>query len=74
MLGHQASTEPRASPPIDAGQEHPLLYMYLEPWIPRCTLLGCWSSSWEHWVVWAADVVLPMGLQSPSTPPGGAHL
>ena len=32
---------------------------------PPCTLLGWWSRLWEHWVVQTADVVLPMGLQSP---------
>ena len=59
----------RASPPIAVRQGHPLLHMYLEPWLPPCTLLGWWSSPWEHWVIWPADVVLPMGLQTPSTPP-----
>jgi hypothetical protein len=69
LLGHQTSTGPRASPPIAVREGHPLLYMYLEPWIPPCALLGWWSSLWEHWVVWPANVVLPMGLQSPSAPP-----
>jgi hypothetical protein len=67
MLGHQISTRSRASSPIDVRQGH-LLYMYLEPWIPLCTLLGWWSRPWEHWMIQPADVVLPMGLQSPSTP------
>jgi hypothetical protein len=50
-------------------QCHPLLHMYLEPWIPPVTLLCWWSRLWENWVVRSAYVVLPMGLQSPSTPP-----
>jgi hypothetical protein len=68
MLGHQTSTGPRATPPTDVRQGHPLLRMYLEPWIPPCTFLGWWSSPWEHWVVWSTDIVLPMGLQSSSSP------
>jgi hypothetical protein len=48
---HQTSTGPRASPPIAARHGYPLLHMYLEPWIPPGTLLGWWSSPWEHWVV-----------------------
>jgi hypothetical protein len=38
MLGHQTSTGPRASLPIDTRQGNPLLHMYLEPWILPCTL------------------------------------
>ena len=33
LLGHQAFTGPRASPLIDARQGHPLLHMWLEPWV-----------------------------------------
>ena len=69
MLGHQTSTGPRASPLTDVRQSHPLLLKYLEPWIAPYTLFGWWSSPWEHWVVWPANVLLPMGLQSPSDPP-----
>jgi hypothetical protein len=36
--------------------------LHLEPWIPPCTLLGWWSSPWDHWVIWPADIVLPLGL------------
>lgn len=41
-VGHQTSTGPRVSPPIDVRQGYPLLYMYLEPCIlpyalPRST-------------------------------------
>jgi hypothetical protein len=46
VLGHQTSTGPRASPPIDVRQCHSLLPMYLEPWIPPGTLFGwCYCSS-----------------------------
>ena len=30
----------KGSPPIDVRQGHSLLPLYLEPWIPPCTLLG----------------------------------
>ena len=43
-MGHQAFTGPRASPPIDAQQGHPLL---LESWVPPCVLLVWWFSPWE---------------------------
>jgi hypothetical protein len=52
MLGHQTSTRPRASSPINVWQSHPLLPMYLEPWIPPSTRLGWWSRPWEHWASW----------------------
>ena len=29
------------------------------------TLLGWWSSPWEHWVVWPVNVVFPVGSQNP---------
>jgi len=67
-LGHRAFTRPRASPPIDAQQGHPLLHMQLEPWLPPCVLFGWWFSPWELCGegVWLVDiVVLPMGLQTP---------
>ena len=35
-LGHWTFTGPRASPPIDVWQGHPLLHMWLEPWVPPC--------------------------------------
>jgi hypothetical protein len=39
--------------------------MLLEPWV----LFGWWFSPWELWVYWFVHiVVLPMGLQTPSTP------
>jgi hypothetical protein len=52
-------------PPIAVRQGHPLLPMFLESWILSCTLFSWWSSRWEHWVVQAANVVLPMELQPP---------
>jgi hypothetical protein len=57
--------EPKNSPPIDAWQGYPLLCMKLEPCVFPCW----WLSPWEFWGVWLVDiVVLPMGLQTPSTP------
>jgi hypothetical protein len=64
-LGHQAFTVPRASSPIDAWRGHPLLHVWLEPWVPPCVLFG-W---WELWGVWLVDiVVLSMGFWPPSAP------
>jgi hypothetical protein len=45
--GHQAFTEPRASPSIDILQGHPLLHMQLEPWVPPSVLFGWWFRLWE---------------------------
>ena len=61
-LGHQTSTEPRASLRFHVRQGH-LLPMYLELWIAPYTLLVWWSSPWEYLVVWLAYIVLSMGLQ-----------
>jgi hypothetical protein len=58
-LGHQAFTGPRASPPIDALQGHPLLHMRLEPWVPPCVLFGWWFSLWELWGNWLIHIVVP---------------
>ena len=49
-LRHRAFTGPKASPPFDAQQGHPLLHMQLEPWVPPCVLFGWWFRPWEHWV------------------------
>ena len=49
ILGHRAFTGPRASPPIDVRQGHPLLPMWLEPWVLPCALFGWWFSFWELW-------------------------
>jgi hypothetical protein len=70
-LGHWAFTGPRPSLPTDALQDHPLLRMRLEPWVPPCVLLGYWFSTSElrEGRVWLVDIViLPMGLQTPSAP------
>jgi hypothetical protein len=45
---HRAFTRPRASPPIDVREDHPLLHMWMEPWVPPCVLLGWWFSPREH--------------------------
>jgi hypothetical protein len=68
-LGHRAFTGPRVSPPIDSCLGHLLLHIQLEPWVPPYVLFGWWFSSWELWgVFWLVYiVVLPMGLQTPST-------
>jgi hypothetical protein len=48
-LGYQAFTGPRTSPPTDAQQGHPLLHMWLEPWVPPCVLFVLWFTPWELW-------------------------
>ena len=53
-LGYGAFTGPRASSSIDACQFHPLLHIWLEPWISPCVLLGWWFRPWE---LWLADIV-----------------
>ena len=40
ILGHGAFSGPRASPPFDVQQGHPLLHIHLEPWVPPCVLFG----------------------------------
>jgi len=50
ILGHRAFTGPMASPPIDVQQDHPLLHMQLEPWVPLSVLFGWCFSPWELWV------------------------
>jgi hypothetical protein len=56
---------PRTSSPTDAWQGHHLLHMQLEP----CVLHCWWLSPWELWGIWLVDiVVLPMRLQTPSSP------
>jgi hypothetical protein len=62
---YQAFTGSRTSPPIVAWQGHPFLHVQLEP----CIRLCWWLSPWELWGIWLTDiVVLPMELQTPSTP------
>ena len=67
-LGHRAFRGPRASPPIDDRQGHPLIHMQLEPWVTPCVLFGWWFSPWELWEFLLVDIVLPMGLQYFSAP------
>jgi hypothetical protein len=38
------------------------------PWVLPSVLFGWWFSSWELWGIWLVDIVLPMGLQTPSAP------
>jgi hypothetical protein len=63
-LGHQASTGPRASPATYARWSHPLLHIELEPCISPYKLFD--RSPWMLFMVQWVDIVLPMGLQSPS--------
>jgi hypothetical protein len=65
-LEHRAFPGPRAFSPIDSLKGHPLLHMWLEPWVPPCVHLGWWFRPWELWLV--DIVVLPMGLQTPLAP------
>jgi hypothetical protein len=55
-LGHWAFTGPRAFPPTDAQQGHPLLHMRLEPWVPPCVLFSWWFSPWELWGLLLVDI------------------
>ena len=67
ILGYRGFTGPRASPLIDERLGHPLLHMWLEPWISPCVLFGWCFSPWELWVYWLVHIVVPpMGLQTPS--------
>jgi hypothetical protein len=49
ILGNQAFTRPKASPPIDARQCHPPLHLQLEPWVPSFVLFGWLFRTWELW-------------------------
>jgi hypothetical protein len=60
-LGHRTPSDPRASPPTDVQQGHPLPHMWSEPWVPPCVLFGWWSSSWELQGVWLINIVAPPG-------------
>jgi hypothetical protein len=63
--GHRVFTGWRTSHHIDDWQGHPLLYMWLEPWIPPRVLFGWWFSPWEFWGIWLVDIVVPpVGLQT----------
>jgi hypothetical protein len=68
-LGHGAFSGPKASPPTDVVQGHPLLYMQLELWMPPYVLFCWWFSPWKLWGYWLICIVVPpMGLQTPSAP------
>jgi hypothetical protein len=56
-LGHQAFTGLRISHPIDVPQGHPLLHMWLEPWVPPCVLFDKWFTPWEPWGYWLIHIV-----------------
>ena len=45
-----------------------MLHMQLEPWTHPCVVFGWWFSPWELQGNQLVDIVLPMGLQSPSAP------
>jgi len=67
VLGKWAFRGPRAFPPIDDGQCHPLLHLWLVSWVPPCVLIGWWFRPWEVWwglVGWYCHFL--MGLQTPS--------
>jgi hypothetical protein len=42
-------SSPRAAPPTDVQQGHPLLHIQSEPWVPPCVLFSWWFSSWSSW-------------------------
>ena len=45
------------------------LHMRQEPWFAPCVFFCCSFSHWELWRVWLVDIfVIPMGLQTPSSP------
>jgi hypothetical protein len=68
-LRHRTSSGPRASPPTDVQQDHPLPHMQPTPWIPPYVLFGWWSSTCELLGVWLVDTVAAsIGLQTPSAP------
>jgi hypothetical protein len=59
-LVHRTFIGPRAFPPIDDWQGHPLLHMQLEPWVPPCVFFGWWFSPrelWGYWLPWSPLVV-----------------
>ena len=63
-MRHPAFTGPRASSPIDAWQGHPLLHLWLDPWVTPCVLFAWWFRPWRlwGWVCLVDNVVLPMAL------------
>jgi hypothetical protein len=69
ILGLQAFTGPRNSLPVKVLQDHSLLHMLLEPWVPSCVHFGWWFSPYKLWQVWLVDIILlRLGLQTPLAP------
>ena len=75
-MGNRTPSGPRASLPTDVQQDHPLLHMWLEPWIPPCVFFGWCFSPWELWGFWLVDIVVlfyevenPFSSISPSLAP-----
>ena len=68
-MRHQALSGPRASLPIAVQEDHPLLHMQLEPWVPPFVLFDWWFSPCELWGYWLVHIVVSlMGRQAPSAP------
>jgi len=67
-IGKTDFTGPRAFPPIDAGLCYSLPNMWLESWVPPCVLVVGGLVPGSIGRVWLVDIVLPMVLQTPSTP------
>ena len=79
-MGNRTPSGPRATLPTDVQQDHPLLHMWLEPWIPPCVFFGWCFNPWELWGFCLVDIVVlfyevenPFSSISPSlTPPLGS--
>jgi hypothetical protein len=72
MLGHQAFTRSRTSPPFDARLGHPLLYMHLEPCVPPCVFFGWWYFIYLHFKCYHPSSRFPLhksAILSPSPLP-----
>ena len=68
-LRHQTPSGPRAAPPTDVQQGHPLPHVRREPWVAPCELFGWWSNPRDLWGVWPVGTIAPsMGLQTLLTP------
>jgi hypothetical protein len=67
-LGNRKPSGPRASPPTDVQQVHPLLHMWPAPWVPPCIFFGLWSSSQEIRWVWPVDTCCLHGAANPFSP------
>ena len=47
------------SPPSDDRPRHPLLHIWLEPWVPPCVFFGWWFSPRDLWRYWLVHIVVP---------------